>query len=42
MRLLQNIFTLEQFTQMKEGNSISFFLSPWWVDCISQVEGWIY
>ena len=42
MRPLQNIFTLEQYTQMREGNGISFSRSPWWTDCISQVESWIY
>ena len=26
---------------MREGNSISFSSSPWWIDCINQVENWI-
>ena len=26
---------------MREGNSISFSRSPWWTDCINQVELWI-
>ena len=27
---------------MREGNNISFSSSPWWTDCINQVELWIY
>ena len=38
MRPLVNIISIEQFTQMREGNSISFARSPWWTDCINQVE----
>lgn len=41
MRPLDNIISLEQFTQMREGNRISFARSPWWTDCINQVELWI-
>ena len=41
MRPLVNIISLEQFTKMREGNSISFSRSPWWTDCINQVELWI-
>ena len=41
MRPLEHIISLEQFTHMREGNSISFSLSPWWADCINQVEIWI-
>ena len=41
MRPLDNIISLEQFTQMREGNCISFARSPWWTDCINQVELWI-
>ncbi len=41
MRLLSNIISLDQYTQMREGNGISFARSPWWTDCISQVELWI-
>lgn len=26
---------------MREGNRISFARSPWWTDCINQVELWI-
>ena len=41
MRPLENIISLELFTQMREGNCISFARSPWWTDCINQVELWI-
>lgn len=41
MRPLVNIFSLDQYIQMREGNSISFARSPWWTDCINQVELWI-
>ena len=42
MRPLEYIINYEQYTQMREGNSISFSSSPWWTDCINQVEMWIY
>ena len=42
MRPLENIISFEHFTQMREGNCISFSLSPWWTDCINQVKAWIY
>lgn len=41
MRPLQHIIYFDQYLQMKEGNGISFSLSPWWTDCINQVELWI-
>ena len=41
MRPLQHIISLDQYTQMREGNTISFARSPWWTDCINQVELWI-
>ncbi len=42
MRPLQHIIYFDQYIQMRERNSISFSHSPWWTDCISQVESWIY
>ena len=41
MRPLQHIIYFDQYLQMKEGNGISFSLSPWWTNCINQVELWI-
>ena len=41
MRPLEYIISLEQFTQMREGNSIYLSRSPWWTECIKQVELWI-
>ena len=41
MRPLQHIIYFDQYLQMKDGNGISFSLSPWWTDCINQVELWI-
>ena len=42
MRPLENIISLDQFTQMREGNVISFARSPWWTDCINQVKTLIF
>ena len=42
MRPLENIISFELYTQMREGKGLSFSRSPWWTDCISQVENWIY
>ena len=42
MRPLKYIISIEQFTQMREGNTISFSSSPWWNDAILQVKAWIY
>ena len=42
MRPLKYIISIEQFTQMMEGNTISFSSSPWWNDAILQVKAWIY
>lgn len=42
MRPLQHIIYFDQYLQMREGNGISFSRSPWWNDCINQVESWIY
>lgn len=42
MRPLKYIISIEQFTQMREGNTISFSSSPWWNDAILQVKVWIY
>lgn len=42
MRPLENIISFELYTQMREGKGISFSRSPWWIDCISQVENLIY
>ena len=42
MRPLENIINLDQFTQMREGNVISFARSPWWTDCINQVKTLIF
>lgn len=41
MRQLQHILYCDQYLQMREGNGISFSLSPWWTDSIAQVEEWI-
>ena len=42
MRPLVHTIYFEQFTQMREGDHIVFSISPWWDDCINQVEIWIY
>ena len=33
---------MRPYTQMREGKGMSFSRSPWWIDCISQVENLIY
>ena len=42
MRPLENIISFEQYLQMREWKGISSSRSPWWTDCISQVENLIY
>jgi len=41
MTPFQNILTLDQFSLIREGKSVSFSDCPWWTDCISQVKIWI-